>query len=96
MSQLNYQSAGGTLLYIGNHLSKKLRKDPSIFKPFELESTFIKICYPKKANIVTGCIYKHPNINLNEFNEYYLNDFLDKLSIENKTVLLFGDFNINF
>ena len=83
-------------MYIGNHLSKKLRKDPSIFKPFELESTFIKICYPKKTNIVTGCIYKHPNINLNEFNEYYVNDFLDKLSIENKTVLLFGDFNINF
>ena len=31
----------------------------------------------------------------NEFNEFYLNDLLDKLSKENKTVFLLGDFNIN-
>ena len=35
-------------------------------------------------------------MNLNEFNEFYLNNLLDKLSKENKTVFLLGDFNINF
>ena len=35
-------------------------------------------------------------MNLNEFNELYLNNLLDKLSKENKTVFLLGDFNINF
>ena len=42
-----------------------------------------------------GCIYKHPGIHLNEFDEFYLNDLLDKLSKENETVFLLGDFNIS-
>ena len=31
---------------------------------------------------------------LNEFNDYDVNNLLDKLSKENKTVFLLGDFNI--
>ena len=34
-------------------------------------------------------------MNLNEFNGFYLHNLLDKLSKENKTVFLLGDFNIN-
>ena len=34
-------------------------------------------------------------MDLNEFNDYYLNNLLDKLSKENKTVFLLGDFNID-
>ena len=34
-------------------------------------------------------------MNSNEFNEDYLNELLDKLSKENKTIFLLGDFNIN-
>ena len=34
-------------------------------------------------------------MNINEFNDDYLNELLDKLSKENKTVFLLGDFNIN-
>ena len=69
--------------------------DRKIYKSFELESTFIKICNPKKTNIIIGCICKHPNMNINEFNEDYLNELLDKFSKENKTIFLLGDFNIN-
>ena len=50
---------GGTLIYLRNHLSYKTRNDLKIYKTFELESTFIEICNPKKTNIITGCIYKH-------------------------------------
>ena len=57
---------------------------------FELESTFIQICNSKKINVITGSTYKHPNMNINEFND----ELLDKLSKENKTVFLLGDFNI--
>ena len=32
---------------------------------------------------------------INDFNDYYLNELLDKLSKENKTIFLLGDFNIN-
>ena len=87
--------AGGTLIYIRNHLSYKMRNDLKIYKSFELESTFIEICNPKKTNVIIGCIYKHPNVNINKFNDDYLNELLDKLSKENKTIFLFGDFNIN-
>ena len=34
-------------------------------------------------------------MNINEFNDDYLNELLDKLSKENKTIFLFADFNIN-
>ena len=43
--------AGGTLIYIRNNLSYKTRNDLKIYKSFELESTFIKICNPKKTNM---------------------------------------------
>ena len=66
-----------------------------IYKSFELEYTFIEICNPKKTNVIIACIYKHPNMNINEFNDDYVNELLDKLSKENKTIFLLGDFNIN-
>ena len=40
--------AGGTLLYINNKLSYKLRQDLCIYKSSELESTFIEIINQKK------------------------------------------------
>ena len=45
--------------------------------------------------IIIGCIYKHPYINIDEFNEVYHNELLDKLSKENNSIFLLGDFNIN-
>ena len=83
-------NAGGTLIYVRNHLSYKTRNDLKIYKTFELESTFFEICNPKKANIIIGCIYKHPNMNINAFNELF-----DQLSKENKTIFFLGDFSIN-
>ena len=43
-------SAGGTLLYVRNHLSYKTRNDLNIYKTAELESTFIEIINHKKSN----------------------------------------------
>ena len=74
--------AGGTLLYINNKLSYKLRQDLSIYKSSELESTFIEIINPKKTNIIIGRTYRHPTMNLNEFNDNYLNILLQKISKE--------------
>ena len=55
---------------------------------------FIEIINTKKANIVVGCIYKYPNMDVIEFNND-LNQMLEKVSKEQKQILLFGDFNIN-
>ena len=41
---------------------------------------FIEIINTKKANIVVGCIYKHPNMDVLEFN----NQMLEKVSKEQK------------
>ena len=41
-----------------------------------------------------GCLSRHPNINLHEFNEFYLIDLLDKLLEENENGFLLGDFDI--
>lgn len=35
-------------------------------------------------------------MNINESNNYYLNELLDKLSIENEAIFLLSDFNFNF
>ena len=46
-------SAGGTLLYVANHLSYKPRLDLNIYKSNELESTFIEILNPKKLILLS-------------------------------------------
>ena len=88
-------SAGGTLLYIANHLPYKCRNDLNIYKKNELESTFIKLVNPKKSNIVVGVIYRHPSMDLTDFNCNYLNKLLENISKEQKSIFLLGDFNIN-
>ena len=69
--------------------------DLNIYKSNELESTFIEILNPKKSNIIIGCINKQPSMDLNDFNINCLNNLLDKVSKEHKSVFLLGDFNIN-
>ena len=83
---------GGTALYIKKGLHYKLRNDLQIYKSKELESTFIEITQNKKITVV-GCIYRHPSMELSEFNSDYLANLLEKLSVENKTLVLLGDFN---
>ena len=80
---LTESSAGGTLLYIANPLSYKIRNDLKIYKKFELESTFIEIINPRKYNIV-GVIYKHPKMDVIDFNNNFLNNLLKKINQEQK------------
>ena len=88
-------SAGGTLFYIANHLSYKCRNDLNIYKKNELEYTFIEIFNPKKSNTVVGNIYRHPSMDLTDFNCNYLNKLLENISKEQKSIFLLGDFNVN-
>ena len=88
-------SAGHTLLYISNHLSYKPRSGLSIYKSTELESILIEILNSKKTNVIVGCIYRHPHMDFYEFNDYYVNNLLDKLSKKKQTVFLLGDLNID-
>ena len=84
-------TVGGTLLYIATHLSYKCRNNPIIYKMNELESIFIEIVNPKRWNTIAGVIYRHPFIDLTNFNSSYLNKF----SEEQKSIFLLGDFHVN-
>ena len=56
---------GSTLIFIKNVIKYKLRKDLQIYKSKELESTFIEVIQPgKNKNIIIGCIYCHPVMEL--------------------------------
>ena len=87
--------AGGTLLYIANHVPYKCRNDLNIYKKNELESTFTEIVNPRKSNIIVGVIYRHPSMDLTDFNCNYLNKLLENISKEQKSIFLLGDFNVN-
>ena len=89
-------SAEGTLQYINKRHSFKTLPDLAIYKPKKLEPNFAEVVLPKKSNLVVGCIYKHPCMDICTFNDHYLNLFLENLSKEvNKTIVLLGDFNID-
>ena len=51
--------AGGTFLYIANHLSYKCCDDLNIYKKMNLNLLLLKIVSPKKSNIIVGVIYRH-------------------------------------
>ena len=59
-------SNGGTLLHIKHGINYKLRKDLQIYKSKELESTFVEVLEPgmSKNNMIIGCIYCHPPMEL--------------------------------
>ena len=85
---------GRTALYIKKGLNYKLRNAIQIYKSKQSESTFIEITQDKE-HVVVGCIYRQPSMELGEFNSHYLTNLLDNLSLENKTLVLLGDFNAN-
>ena len=87
---------GGVIIYIAEKFnSKPLNElDKIVSKPYVLESVFAEIVIPNKKNIVLGCIYRHPKMDLNDFNENYLNPLMDKLN-NGKHNFLLGDFNVD-
>ena len=50
----------------------------------------------KKSNIVIGCIYKHPNMDVPDFKNNCLNQIFEMYPKNKKRyIVLLGDFNIN-
>ena len=86
---------GGALIYVSDHLNPEERKDLNsiLYKPKLLESVFIEIKNPGKKNVIVGCIYKHPLLDIDNFIDDFLEHLLEKLSCENKDIFLIVDFN---
>ena len=87
-------NCGGTLLYISKRNNYKPRNDLLLYQPFYIESIFVEIIFPFKSNLIVGCIYKHPCMSINEFNDL-LSPVLHQISKEDKSIILLGDFNID-
>ena len=68
---------GGSLLYISNTINAKPRPDleATLYKTGLLETTVLEITNPNSKNILITCIYRHPSMDLKEFNEDYLTPF---------------------
>ena len=64
-----------------------------IYSAGESECIFIELINTKKSNVFIGAIYRHPNMDLDEFIDIYLNPFLDKTSKESKLIFLLSNFN---
>ena len=60
-----------------------------------VESTFIEILNKKQKNMIIGCVYKHPKHEVSDFTNNFITPLLDKLSNENKDIMIMGDFHIN-
>ena len=60
-----------------------------------LNLLLLKLSIQKKSNIIVGVIYRHPSMDLTDFNCSYLNKLLENISKEQKSVFLLGDFNVN-
>ena len=59
------------------------------------ESTFIETLNKKQKNMIIGCVYKHPKHEVSNFTNNFFTLLFDKLSNENKDIMIMGDFNIN-
>ena len=73
------------------------REDLKFNSPGNFESTFIEFIFPKRKNMILGCIYRHPTSTMpvHLFNNDYILPLLEKISTEDKVCLLMGDFNID-
>lgn len=91
----NGKGGGGVCLYIKNDIKYKVRDDlAKINHPANVESLFIEIERPKSKNIVVGVLYRPPDQDLKEFNDFF-DEMLTKATKNQKCIYMMGDFNIN-
>ena len=57
-------SHGGTGFYIKDNIDYVIREDLQINSPSDFESMFIEIQFPKKKNLIIGCVCRHPTSNI--------------------------------
>ena len=88
---------GGVIIYVKENIDIKRRNDleEKMYKSRQLESVFLEIVKEGRKNEIMGCVYRHPTMTIDDFNENFFSDFIHKLSNENKVSYLCGDFNID-
>ena len=82
---------GGVLLYVNDQFSCNRRYD---LEHDHCESLWIEVKIPQQKSFTVGYFYRPPSVD----REWLTNieNTLEKAYLENKELILFGDFNINF
>ena len=52
-----------------------------------LESIFIEIINPNKKNLIVGCLYQHPCMEVYKFNNDFVSNLSEKLLQKKKKIL---------
>ena len=71
---------------------------PSFAKYYQqsINQSMVEIVCSKSTNVIVGCIYKHPALQINDFKGDFISPLLLKLQKEfSKRIFLLGDFNID-
>ena len=93
--RVNYRGAGVSL-YIHGSLQYKLRNGLKIGNdPETINYVFVDVCTTgTKRNLIIGCIYRPPWVDLSKYNSCMTNT-LALLQSENKYICLLGDYNVD-
>ena len=70
-----------------NDIIYKMRNDLKILKSKMLESIFIEIINPNKKNLIVGCLYQHPCMEVYKFNNDFVSNLSEKLLQKKKEIL---------
>ena len=93
-----HKRGGGVSLYVHNSLQYKLRNYLKIGSDSETtNSIFVEIAKNTagmRQNLIIGCIYRPPWVNLSEYNSCMTNT-LALLQSEHKYIFLLGDYNVD-
>ena len=84
---------GGVAIYVKDEYNVIERNDLNIVDN-SLEAVWVEIKNEKGKNIVCGCIYRHPNSDIDDFNNY-ISKCLTIINTEKKECYVSGDFNID-
>ena len=86
-------NAGGVGMYVKSDINSRKRTDLCV-KTDEFETIWVEILNKSSKNILCCCSYRHPKSDISQFTDH-INDIITEPSVENKTVIIMGDFNIN-
>ena len=86
-------SRGGVAIYAMENLNIWERDDLNIVNN-DFESVWVEIGIEKSKNIICGCVYRHPNSDIDELSKF-LSKCLSKITREKKECYLMGDFNVD-
>ena len=92
-TQPSKSSAGGVAIYINNKLGHVKRDDLSILHD-DFESVWVEIKNKRGKNFLCGCMYRHPNTNVENFLGH-IESTLSRFDKNKYHVFLMGDFNID-